>query len=411
MEQTMDETILVIDDESYIRDSMAGYLEDFGFRVVQAENGRQGMEQIHAHAPDLILCDLRMPEVDGLEVLARVTRELPQTPIIIVSGAGNIGDTVQALRLGAWDYIIKPIQEMDVLYYAVNKALERKRFLADQERHQRELEEANGRLQRSLERLEQAKDKLIESEKMAALGELVTGVAHEINTPVGIGVTAASLLETRTRELREEYDHGRLKRSELDGYLNTVAEVSQSILVNMEKAAELISNFKQVAADQSSEQLRRFNVLGYINGVLISLAPRYKLSGHSIDVDCPETLEVTSYPGALSRILSNLILNSLIHGFDGRDQGEIQLRVRPREKGLCLVYTDNGWGLDREQQEKIFHPFYTTRRGKGGTGLGMSIVFNLVTQTLKGTIHLDSEPGNGVRITLSLPGLEDEQGE
>ena len=400
--------ILVIDDEVYIRDSVIGFLEDFGFDVIEAENGQIGLEQIEAFRPDLILCDLRMPVMDGLEVLAHVRDLEENIPIIIVSGAGNISDTVEALRLGAWDYIIKPIQDMNVLFHAVNKAFERKHFIEEKARYQQDLEVANKELKRSLDTLEQARDQLVQSEKMAALGELVAGVAHEINTPVGVGVTAASFLDAKTREFSTLYESGELKRSELENYLKTVQEVSNSILINMERAAELISSFKQVAVDQSSEKMRRFNLREYLDEILLSLRPRYKKTTHTIHVSCPSDVEISSYPGAYSQILNNLIMNSLIHGFKEKENGEIRIEITREDDGVCFVYRDNGCGMNKNQKEKAFDPFYTTMRGKGGTGLGMSIVFNLVTQTLRGKVILDSSPGEGVCLTMRFPGLLDE---
>lgn len=395
--------ILVIDDEEYIRDSVIGFLEDFGFEVTDAENGRIGLEAFDNRQPDLVLCDLRMPEMDGLEVLASVRRRNSEIPIIIVSGAGNIADTVEALRLGAWDYIIKPIQDMNVLYHAVHKALERADLIREKYRYEKDLETANGQLRLSLEILEKTRDQLVQSEKMAALGELVAGVAHEINTPVGVGVTAASFLDAKTSEVKKIYEAGELKRSELENYLQTVEEVSNSILINMERAAELVSSFKQVAVDQSSENRRQFNLREYINEILLSLRPRYKKTEHAIEVFCEADIELNSFPGAFSQILSNLIMNSLVHGFREMEKGTIAVNISRQEKNILFVYRDNGRGMGPEEREKVFDPFYTTMRGKGGTGLGMSIVFNLITQTLKGGIECESSPGKGVVFTMTFP--------
>ncbi len=395
--------ILVIDDEEYIRDSVIGFLEDFGFEVVDAENGRIGLEIFDSRQPDLVLCDLRMPEMDGLEVLASVRRKNSEIPIIIVSGAGNIADTVEALRLGAWDYIIKPIQDMNVLYHAVHKALERAELIREKYRYEKDLETVNVQLRMSLETLEKTRDQLVQSEKMAALGELVAGVAHEINTPVGVGVTAASFLDAKTNEVKKIYEAGELKRSELENYLQTVEEVSNSILINMERAAELVSSFKQVAVDQSSENRRQFNLKEYINEILLSLRPRYKKTDHTIEVSCEADIELNSFPGAFSQILNNLIMNSLVHGFQKIEKGTITVNISRQEKNILFVYRDNGRGMGPEEREKVFDPFYTTMRGKGGTGLGMSIVFNLITQTLKGGIECESSPGKGVVFTMTFP--------
>ena len=400
--------ILVIDDEVYIRDSIIGFLEDYDFDVLEAENGKVGMEIVEREHPDLILCDLRMPVMDGLEVLSKVSKLDDSIPIIIVSGAGNIGDTVEALRLGAWDYIIKPVQDMNVLFHAVNKAFERRNLIEEKEKYRKDLEVTNNELQVSLNTLKETRDRLVQSEKMAALGELVAGVAHEINTPVGVGVTAASFLDAKTKEFLTSYEAGQLKRSALEAYLNTVKEISNSILINMQRAAELISSFKQVAVDQSSQNLRRFNVKEYIDEVLLSLRPKYKKTGHTIEVDCPDNINVSSYPGAVSQIISNLINNSLLHGFKQTENGVMDIKVKYENNEVVFTYSDNGMGMNEEQKEKIFDPFFTTMRGKGGTGLGMSILFNLVTQTLKGKIDMESSPGNGVKFTVTFPELKEE---
>jgi signal transduction histidine kinase len=396
-------TILIIDDEAYIRDSVRSFLEDYGYGVIEAGDGHQGLKTFDDEKPDLILCDLRMPEMDGLEVLGAVTRKSPETPIIIVSGAGNIADTVEALRLGAWDYIIKPIQDMNVLYHAVGKGLERAVLIREKNRYQRDLEKANATLKESLETLERTRDQLVQSEKMAALGGLVAGVAHEINTPVGVGVTAASFLQTKTEELQRLYASGELKRSDLESYLQIIDEISHSILINMERAAELISSFKQVAVDQSSEEKRFFNLREYIGEVLLSLRPRYKNTGHEIEVTCDSDIEIFSYPGAYSQIVSNLIMNSLVHGFKGIDSGRMTFTITRSGGVIDFVYRDNGVGMDQDHVAKVFDPFFTTMRGKGGTGLGMSIVFNLVTQTLGGSIRCESSKGSGVTFSMRFP--------
>ncbi len=409
MESNIEKRILVIDDEVYVRDSVIGLLEDFGFQVIDAENGKIGLERFETECPDLVLCDLRMPEMDGLEVLAKVVEKNSKIPIIIVSGAGNISDTVEALRLGAWDYIIKPIQDMNVLYHAVNKAFERVEFIKEKHQYQTDLERANKELTASLQTIEQAQDKLVQSEKMAALGELVAGVAHEINTPVGVGVTAASFLDTKIVEIRKIYNSGELKRSELESFLQVVEEVSNSILINMKRAAELISSFKQVAVDQSSETRRKFNLKKYIDEILLSLRPRYKKTGHEIKINCDDHIELNSYPGVFSQILNNLIMNSLLHGFEDIKEGIIQIEITRKNDHIQFIYKDNGSGMTLEQKEKVFDPFYTTKRTKGGTGLGMSILFNLVTQTLKGSIECDTSVGNGVVFTMIFPvSVEDE---
>ncbi len=406
---TLKKTILIIDDEVYIRKSAKSFLEDYGFKVIEAEDGCEGLEKSKKNRPDLILCDLRMPRMDGLEVLEAVTQSQPETPIIIISGAGNIKDTVKALRLGAWDYIIKPIPNMDVLYHAINKAFERADFIREKHQHQINLEKANKELNISLDTLNQTRDKLVQSEKMAALGELVAGVAHEINTPIGIGVTAASFLDQRTKEFGKKYKSGDLKKSELESHLKIVEDISSTILINMERASELISSFKQIAVDQSIEKPRLFNLHNYIEGVLLSLKPKFKETGHTIELSCPVDIEINSLPGAFYQIVNNLVLNSLLHGFrgirelKGMDKGRIDMVFTLKNNFLYFIYKDNGVGMTQDQCMKIFDPFFTTTRGQGGTGLGMSIVFNLITQTLKGSIECESSENNGIGFQIQIP--------
>lgn len=396
--------ILIIDDEMYIRESMRSFLEDYGYQVQEAENGRYALEYFEKDKPDMVLCDLRMPEMDGLEVLARVVEKSPDTPIIIISGVANISDTVDALRLGAWDYILKPIQDMTVLFHSVEKCLERSQLIKEKEQYQRGLEKVNAQLIKSFETLEKTRDKLVQAEKMAALGGLVAGVAHEINTPVGIAITAASFLKDKTQIIEEHFTSGSLTKSDLESYLQNMAEVSHSILMNMERAASLIKSFKQVAVDQTVEEKRIFNFKKYLQDVLISLKPSYRnRRGLELHVQCPEEIEINSYPGAFSQIFSNLVMNSLIHGFKDKNEGDISFDISLDNSTLEIRYKDNGAGMNDEQLAKIFDPFFTTTRGQGGTGLGMSIVFNLVTQTLGGSIDCKSVMGKETEFTIAVP--------
>lgn len=396
MNQGKASVVLTIDDDQAVRESLANFLEDFGYEVLQAGDGQQGLEVFAANRPDLILVDLRMPCMDGLQVLARVQELSPQTPIMVISGAGDIRDVVEALRRGAWDYLVKPIQDMNILLHSVETCLERARLQRQNLEYQQSLEE-------SLEKLHRTQKEMIQSAKMAALGDLVAGVAHEVNTPIGVSVTAASFLSERTRQLRDLYGKGEMKRSDLEKYLALAEESSGSVLSNLERAAELVQSFKKVAADQSSEEKRVFDMKNYLEQILLSLRPQFKRTPHQVRMDCPDGLILDSYPGAIMQIITNLIMNSLIHGFaDGRP-GEISIKVEPAGENVMLTYRDTGVGMDREQKERIYDPFYTTTRGSGGTGLGMNIVYNLVTQTLRGSIMLETSPGQGAVFMLTLP--------
>lgn len=396
--------VLTIDDDQAVRDSLRNFLEDYGYTVLQAGDGQQGLEVFESARPDMVLVDLRMPRMDGLQVLSRVRELSPSTPVMVVSGVGDIRDVVEALRRGAWDYLMKPIQDMNILLHSVETCLERSRLQRQNKEYQRSLED-------SLEKLSRTQKEMIHSAKMAALGDLVAGVAHEVNTPIGVSVTASSFLLERTRHLRGLYQQGEMKRSDLEKYLTVAEESASSVLTNLERAAELVQSFKKVAADQSSEEKRSFELKTYLEQILISLRPQFKRTPHTVGMTCPENILLNSYPGAIMQILTNLIMNSLIHGFaDGRP-GEISIHVESSGDMLELRYRDSGVGMDQEQRERIFDPFYTTTRGSGGTGLGMNIVYNLVTQTLGGTISLESSPGQGALFMLTLPLDPDRGGE
>jgi len=266
-----------------------------------------------------------------------------------------------------------------------------------------DLNETNRRLQDSLARLQQTQAQLVESEKMSSLGSLVAGIAHEINTPVGIGVTAASHLEQETREISELFAQNQLKASSLRSFLGTARDSSNMILSNLMRAADLIQSFKKVAVDQSSQERRIFNLKRYIDEVLLSLRPKLKKTAHTITINCPDELSLDSYPGAFSQVITNLVMNSLIHGFENIEAGQIRMDIHPEDGLLHLRYSDNGKGIPKEFIQKVFDPFFTTRRGTGGSGLGLHILYNLVTQTLGGHVTCNSEPGVETVFTIVCP--------
>ena len=230
-------------------------------------------------------------------------------------------------------------------------------------------------------------------------------MAHEINTPLGVGVTAASHLDERTREVDRVYSLGQLKRSTLEQYLKTANESSRMILENLRRASEHVQSFKQVAVDQTSEMKRRFYLKDYIDAVLLSLHPRLKRTTHSIRIECSENLMINSYPGVFSQILTNFIINSLLHGFETREGGgHILVAVSADDEVLELRYHDDGTGISPEDCPKIFDPFFTTTRGQGGgSGLGLHIVYNLVTQKLHASIECNSRHGEGASFTIRIP--------
>lgn len=251
--------------------------------------------------------------------------------------------------------------------------------------------------------LRNTQNQLIQAEKMAALGSLVAGVSHEISTPLGIGVTASSFLLNKTKELEKKNAAGQLTQADIDRFLHTAMESSSMIFDNLNRAADLINSFKQISVDQSHETKRPYNLKSYTQNILQSLGPRFKGTSYSMNLHCDEQIMVDSYPGALSQIITNLVINSLIHGFENRDKGEITLRMWETQAHIHIEFTDNGKGMDQSTVRKVFDPFFTTKRAAGGTGLGLHIVYNIVTGKLKGNISCMSFPGEGATFLIRFP--------
>lgn len=266
-----------------------------------------------------------------------------------------------------------------------------------------ELQAVNDELQKTLENLKETQTQLVQSEKMASLGNLVAGIAHEINTPVGVGVTATSHLEKITNDFTQLFKAGNLKRQDLVDYLADTTEAVSIIYSNLERASHLIRSFKQVSVDQSSEARRVFNIKEYLGEILLSLQPKLKRTQHRITITCNDNLQIDGYPGAFSQVITNLIMNSLIHAFESDQAGEIGIEIVEEKNRIFLTYRDNGKGMKQDVLEKIFNPFFTTKRGAGGTGLGLYIVYNIVSQQFGGKIECNSEIGKGTTFMMEFP--------
>ncbi|AVJ56770.1 ATP-binding protein [Idiomarina sp. OT37-5b] len=269
------------------------------------------------------------------------------------------------------------------------------------------LRESNQRLEASLQHLKETQQQLVESEKMASLGGLVAGITHDVNTPIGISVTATSFLQEKLDELAHALESKQLTQPQLQKFISEGRESLNLLDNNLQRASELISSFKQVAVDQASDAIRDINLKRYIEDLIQSLQPQLKKTQHQIHVECPQDLYVRCPAGAISQIFTNLIMNSLVHGFEGIEAGNMWIRVTPQHDGqqdrLHVHYSDDGRGLDESKLAHLFDPFFTTKRDQGGSGLGTHIVRNLVTQTLKGDIDASSEAGNGLTYEFSFP--------
>ena len=269
-----------------------------------------------------------------------------------------------------------------------------------QRRRAREsLRAAHDELERHVEELRRTQADLLETEKMASLGRLVAGVAHEVNTPLGIALTAVSFLRDQTRDLRAKLKARGIVDIET-GPLETASAMVES---NLARAAGLVRNFKQVAVDQSTIHFRAVAVREYLDASLQSLHPTLRRAGHTVVVECGPELLMTSRPDALHQIVVNLIMNSVMHAWPAGSAGTMRIGVTADNERLVLRYEDDGVGMEPAVAAQMFEPFFTTKREHGGTGLGMHIVYNLVTQALAGRINCVTAPSRGVRFDIVFP--------
>lgn len=264
----------------------------------------------------------------------------------------------------------------------------------------------------SYRRLQLTQDKLVEQEKLAALGSLVAGVAHELNTPIGNSVLTASTLHDMNEELLKLVQSGKLRRSSLEIFCNNSTNSVDLIVRNLDNAARLITSFKQIAVDQTSDKRRLFDLKTVCNEVAMTLSNRLKREGHELRIDVEEGLQMDSYPGSFGQVLSNLIINAIVHGLSGREHGLISLKARAIENDqVKLIFNDNGRGIDAAHIDHVFEPFFTTRLGQGGSGLGLHISYNIICSVLGGSIDLSRSPGEGATFTIFLPLVAPQQKE
>jgi len=371
------ETILLVDDLADNLRVLIGILGEQDYKVRPARNGPQALLMARTSPPNLILLDIMMPGMDGYEVCQQLKAD-PQThniPIIFISALNEVLDKVKAFSLGAVDYITKPFQAEEVV----------------------------ARVETHL-KLYRLHCELVQSEKMASLGRLVAGFAHELNTPLGVAIGSASMLSGEAKKINGLMAQEEVDVDELLSALDSIDKGSNLTLSNLERAANLVTSFKRTAVDQTSDEVRSFQVDEVINDTINTLHNRFKNTNIEISLDCPKRLKVKSLPGVLEQILTNLLMNSLIHGFDsGQNAGLIKINIQMNENNLHIEYSDNGKGIAQENLVKIFEPFFTTHRAHGGSGLGMYICYNIVTTQLQGTITCESVLSKGVVFKIDYP--------
>ncbi|MFT5295694.1 MAG: signal transduction histidine kinase [Colwellia sp.] len=267
---------------------------------------------------------------------------------------------------------------------------------------ERTLTQTNKELKNSVQELNKAQERLLDAEKMAILGKLSAEISHEINTPIGVSITSTSYLSDLLSSLQYDINNQKLTKRSLDDFANNADQSLRLLLNNLNRASDLITSYKQVAVDQTSDKTRKINVAQYLNEIIQSLHPKLKKTKHTIKVNCPDNIDIYCHAGAISQIFTNLIINSIIHGFDSIESGTITINAVLKGERLFLQYQDNGIGVPKDKLSQLFDPFYTTKSGDGGTGLGTHIINELVTDTLNGKIVAHSEDGQGLSYDIEF---------
>ena len=348
--------------------------------------------------------------------LANLSRDMKELTVVdarrlTAQAATQTGETTR------WFLYVSLLIAVGISGFAWSAGRRQQRFVFTAQVLEKEVAERTADLRRTADELKVAKDEaegalvevkraqkqLVEAEKMAALGSLVAGVAHEINTPIGTALTASTLLDQRTQEFGHQVAGGQIRKADLTRYMNLARETSGLVFSNINRAAELIQSFKQVAVDQTSAERRTFHLGSYLDEIVTSLSPNLRRAGATVEIGCDPAIEMNSYPGALAQVITNLLMNAVKHAFEDLRGGLIQIRAEPvGGDKITIHFQDNGKGMPPDVLARIFDPFFTTKRGSGGTGLGMQIVYNLVTQQLGGSIVVQSAPGEGTTFAIEV---------
>jgi len=414
--------ILIVDDEPSNHRVYERTLEPLDLEFVKAMSGQQALAVAHRHDFFLILMDVQMPGMDGFET-ASLILDHPKTchiPVIFITAfARDEMFEFKGYASGAVDYLVKPINDEIVkskvgvfleLYeekirldnaYKIKKKAEEE--LREHKEHLEELvKERTDKLQQSLDNLMETQNQLVESEKMASLGRLVGGVAHELNTPIGICITAISHLQDETTRFNGAFLGAGLTKNDFSEYINASNQSAEIITSNLERASDLVRNFKLISVDSKAQLVHAFNLMEYFKNLIATLHSQIAPSGFEVQVTGDENLLVETDPGILSQIVTSLVTNTLIHAVIEDQPGKIILDIQSEKKILHLTFSDDGKGMTEDISTMVFEPFFTTQRGSGGSGLGMYIVYNLVTQALDGDITCDSSKGTGTVFNISF---------
>ena len=388
---------MVVDDNPNNLKLVRKLLSEKNYKVRIATRGEMALKSVRSTLPDLILLDITMPGISGFETCEQLkdNTDTKNVPIIFLSALKDESEIIKGFEVGGVDFVTKPfkseillarIQTHTQLYSLQNTLLNN-----------------NKKLENKIAELKQAQNQLIESEKMAALGNMVKGVAHELNTPIGISITAISFFRTEAERLKKLFIQGEMTKKNLSEYFDETEALGHSINISLEKAAELIQSFKLVSVEQQQDTMSQFNVRQNFADIAESFSHAFKNKNIKIKNEIPSDIRLTSFPGIFYQIYTNLLNNANIHAFDKAAEGLISVQAEQQKNYLVIKFIDNGKGMTDDIKQHLFDAFFTTKRGQGGTGLGMNIVRTLVTEKLAGEIKVDTEVGKGTCFTIQVP--------
>ncbi len=385
-------TVLIIDDTPTNLGVLVDYLEQHDLCVVVAQDGEEGLMRAQFLHPDAILLDVMMPVMDGLATCRRLKADVRtrDIPVIFMTAMSETRDKMAGFQAGGVDYITKPFQAEEVLMRLTTHL---------------NLHHTTRELQKTVAQLNLAQAELVRTETLAALGAMVAGIAHELNTPIGNGLLIASTLTDLSRQLTQDLHESKgLTRSALDRYLREANEAGDILQRNLERAGSLITSFKQVAVDRTSAQRRKFLLADVVTETVLLLTPTLKNTPFTVVHGIDRAIELDSFPGPLGQIITNLINNAVLHGFDGRSHGCVRIGAAVAPSGfLEITVADDGVGIPEANLLRVFDPFFTTKLGAGGSGLGLYVCYNIATTVLNGQLQVASAPGTGTRFLLTLP--------
>ncbi|MBC7916599.1 MAG: HAMP domain-containing protein [Rhodoferax sp.] len=383
----------------------------FGFSVRNLLEGtRQAQRQLLMRTALIMAFMLALALALGARLARRLRRVMRASEAMIAGDYAQSVDVTGSDEIGVlastFNHLAREVSQRIQEVTELNQTLEARVSLRTGE-----LEDANQQLQSNLAQLQATRDQLVNAEKLAALGKLVAGVAHELNTPLGNALTVSTALAHKTEVMQAEFLGGQMRKSTLTTYLADLHDANALLGSSIARASELIVSFKNVAVDQTSEMRRTFCLHQLLAEIERTTRHQFKKYQVQLTMSVPPDLALDSYPGPLGQVIVNLYNNAFIHAFEGGTSGQIDVSasVMVHMRAVRLVFADNGKGIAPENLGKVFDPFFTTRLGQGGSGLGLSICYNIVRGVLGGEIAVASELGEGTRFILTLPLVAPEQ--